>query len=176
MVAAGATEDEPKETTPPSRGEAETVAAAGATAGDKKAPLPDGATKRGGDTFDAAVKVREEVPATTEAYVGRIGRAPGPEREPEPERKGAPEGIRAPERKGAPRGAAPVEARKAAEPKTRELGACGVTASERVEALRAAWGRQATEPGEEEELAPEKAPENKSIELEDIKTTRVGAD
>ena len=127
------------------------------------------------DAPEAAAKTRGEGPATTEAYEGRIGRAPGPEKAPEPGNKGAPEGMKAPERKGEPKGAVLVEAREAAKPEARGPGACGVTASESIEALRAAWGRQATEPGAEEELAPEEAPEKKEIELEDIKTTRVGA-
>ena len=175
VAAAEATAAETKEEAPPKRGGAETVAAAGATAGDKKVPLPDGATMNGLEFPETAAKARGEVPATTEAYEGRIGRAPGPERAPGPGNNGAPEGVKAPERKGAPKGAVVMEAREAAKPEARGPGACGVTASESIEALRAAWGRQATEPGAEEELAPEEAPETKANELEDIKTTRVGA-
>lgn len=65
-----------------------------------------------------------------------------------------------------------MEAEEAADPN----GACGVTASESIEALSTAGGGQATEP-EDGKTRPERAPaEEEEIELEDIKSTRVGAD
>ena len=117
---------------------AEAVAAAGATAGEKGVPPPGGATRKGLKTPEEAAKTRGAVPATTEAYEGRIERGPEPTRAVEPGSKGKPEGVNTPEGKGTPKGALAEEAEGAAGAKAEKPVAWGVTASESIEALSAA--------------------------------------
>jgi hypothetical protein len=125
------------ETEGTARDEAETMAAAGATAGEKGVPPPGGTTRNGLKTPEEAAKAREAVPATTEAYEGRIERGPEPTGAVEPGSKGTPEGVNTPEGKGEPKGALAEEAEGAADAKAEKPVAWGVTASESIEALSA---------------------------------------